>query len=76
MFQGKVEERDFDIRKEAGNKSNAAISRKYNSSVTKNFIEIHLFWAGKGTCCLPVHGTYGPSISAIRVTPSISQCNI
>ncbi|KAJ0026371.1 hypothetical protein Pint_06973 [Pistacia integerrima] len=32
-------------------------------------MEIHLFWAGKGTCCTPDRGTYGPSISAISVTP-------
>ncbi|KAK1584078.1 hypothetical protein Q3G72_029619 [Acer saccharum] len=28
--------------------------------------------AGKGTCCIPALGTYGPSISAISATPSIN----
>ncbi|KAJ8532663.1 hypothetical protein K7X08_012586 [Anisodus acutangulus] len=35
----------------------------------ENHLEIHLFWAGKGTCCVPIQGTYGPSISAISATP-------
>jgi hypothetical protein len=36
--------------------------------VSENYLEIHLFWAGKGTCCIPVQGYYGPLISAIHVT--------
>ena len=35
--------------------------------MSENYLEIHLFWAGKGTCCNPVQGYYGPSISAISV---------
>jgi hypothetical protein len=35
--------------------------------VSENYLEIHLFWAGKGTCCTPVIGYYGPLISAIHV---------
>lgn len=42
--------------------------------MVENFLEIHLFWAGKGTCCVPVAGYYGPSISAISVTPGV--CSI
>ncbi|KAL7204243.1 hypothetical protein ACSBR2_017336 [Camellia fascicularis] len=45
--------------------------------VSETYIEIHFFWAGKGTCCVPTQGTYGPSISAISVTsdfiPTISN---
>ncbi|KAJ0079186.1 hypothetical protein Patl1_24204 [Pistacia atlantica] len=37
--------------------------------VSENYMEIHLFWAGKGTCCILDIGTYGPSISAISATP-------
>nr|GMC53341.1 putative LRR receptor-like serine/threonine-protein kinase [Ipomoea batatas] len=33
-------------------------------------MEIHLFWAGKGSCCVPRQGTYGPLISAISATPA------
>lgn len=32
-------------------------------------MEIHFFWAGKGTCCVPTQGYYGPAISAISVSP-------
>ncbi len=39
-------------------------------TVSKNFLEIHLFWAGKGTDAIPIKGYYGPMISALRVTPS------
>ncbi|KAK9699406.1 hypothetical protein RND81_08G171700 [Saponaria officinalis] len=62
-------EKDFDIRKEAGGKSFVPVARNYTVPVTANYIEIHLFWAGKGTCCIPVQGAYGPSISALSVTP-------
>ena len=36
--------------------------------VSENYLEIHLFWTGKGTCCIPNQGTYGPSISAISAS--------
>uniref|UniRef100_A0A7N2LKB0 non-specific serine/threonine protein kinase n=1 Tax=Quercus lobata TaxID=97700 RepID=A0A7N2LKB0_QUELO len=36
---------------------------------SENYLEIHLFWVGKGTCCIPDKGTYGPSISALSATP-------
>ena len=60
---------DFNIRKEAG-VSNMAVVKSFNkTNVTANFLEIHFFWAGKGTCCIPSQGTYGPLVSAISVTP-------
>ncbi|RVW66373.1 putative LRR receptor-like serine/threonine-protein kinase [Vitis vinifera] len=46
-----------------------AVKKEFKAQVSKNYIEIHLFWAGKGTCCVPAQGTYGPSISAISATP-------
>uniref|UniRef100_A0A0E0KV86 non-specific serine/threonine protein kinase n=1 Tax=Oryza punctata TaxID=4537 RepID=A0A0E0KV86_ORYPU len=67
--QGERKEKDFDIRKEAGGKSYTAVKKDYTVSVTKNFVEIHLFWAGKGTCCIPSQGYYGPTISALSLTP-------
>ncbi|KAJ0086080.1 hypothetical protein Patl1_06831 [Pistacia atlantica] len=67
--QGNLVEKDFDITRVAGGILRRAIQRKYPAQVFKNYMEIHLFWAGKGTCCTPNHGTYGPSISAISVTP-------
>ncbi|KAL6544629.1 hypothetical protein OROMI_023491 [Orobanche minor] len=68
--QGNLEERDFDILRVAGGVALRAVSRDYRVRVTGNYLEIHLFWAGKGTCCVPNQGTYGPLISAIRATPN------
>ncbi|KAG0494598.1 hypothetical protein HPP92_005592 [Vanilla planifolia] len=68
-IQGIRMETDFDIRKEAGEKSFTAVVRSYIAPVTDNFLEIHFFWAGKGTCCIPSQGYYGPSVSAISVSP-------
>ncbi|XVF87033.1 hypothetical protein PTKIN_Ptkin18bG0088100 [Pterospermum kingtungense] len=63
--------RDFDISKEAGGVERA-ITRNFTVNVTENHLEIHLFWAGKGTCCTPEQGYYGPSISAINVVPNFT----
>lgn len=57
----------------AGGKSLIAVNKRYTATVSKNFLEIHLFWAGKGTCCIPTQGHYGPTISALSVTPSTDQ---
>ncbi|KAM4071015.1 hypothetical protein ACB094_11G029400 [Castanea mollissima] len=71
-IQGNLVLKDFDIRKEAGGASFAAVPKEYNNvQVSENYLEIHLFWAGKGTCCVPAQGTYGPSISAISATPEL-----
>jgi serine/threonine protein kinase len=68
--QGNLVERDFDIKREAGGISLRAVARNYsNVRVSENYVEIHLFWAGKGTCCIPSRNTYGPSISAISAAP-------
>ncbi|TVU15741.1 hypothetical protein EJB05_39279, partial [Eragrostis curvula] len=69
-IQGERKEQNFDIRKEAGGKSYTAVKKQYTIPVTKNFLEIHLFWAGKGTCCIPTQGYYGPAISALSATPN------
>eukprot|EP00253_Pinus_taeda_P017303 PITA_17303 len=70
--QGKKVLTDFDIRKEAGG-SNIGVVKSFNmTNVTANFLEIHFFWAGKGTCCIPAQGTYGPLVSAISVTPEFN----
>lgn len=70
--QGSLREKDFDIRKTAGGKSFTAVTKSYTATVSKNFLEIHLFWAGKGTCCIPTQGYYGPLISALSVTPNFT----
>ncbi|CAO2200913.1 unnamed protein product [Urochloa humidicola] len=71
-LQGDIIEKNFDVRKTAGGKSYTAVYKKYNATVSKNFLEIHLFWAGKGTCCVPTQGYYGPMISALSVTPNFT----
>ncbi|PUZ50499.1 hypothetical protein GQ55_6G063000 [Panicum hallii var. hallii] len=71
-LQGDLKEKNFDVRKTAGGKSYTAVYKKFNATVSKNFIEIHLFWAGKGTCCVPTQGYYGPMISALSVTPNFT----
>ncbi|CAD6226284.1 unnamed protein product [Miscanthus lutarioriparius] len=69
---GFSERKELDIRKTAGRKSFTAVSKSYTATVSKNFLEIHLFWAGKGTCCIPIQGYYGPMISALSVTPNFT----
>ncbi|KAL6652027.1 hypothetical protein ACP70R_010952 [Stipagrostis hirtigluma subsp. patula] len=70
--QGERKEQNFDIRKAAGGKSYTAVKKQYIVPVTRNFLEIHLFWAGKGTCCIPSQGYYGPAISALSATPNFT----
>ncbi|KAK2654328.1 hypothetical protein Ddye_014184 [Dipteronia dyeriana] len=76
-IQGNRVLKDFDIKKEAGGISNRAVQKQFRAQVSENYLEIHLFWAGKGTCCIPNQGTYGPSISAISATadfiPTVSN---
>ncbi|KAM3389037.1 hypothetical protein ACQJBY_011273 [Aegilops geniculata] len=69
-LQGERREQNFDIRKAAGGKSFVVVKKQYVVPVVKNFLEIHLFWAGKGTCCIPTQGYYGPAISALSATPN------
>uniref|UniRef100_A0A0E0HBN2 non-specific serine/threonine protein kinase n=1 Tax=Oryza nivara TaxID=4536 RepID=A0A0E0HBN2_ORYNI len=71
-IQGALKEKDFDIRKTAGGKSFRVVNRSFMVTVSKNFLEIHLFWAGKGTDAIPIKGYYGPMISALRVTPNFT----
>ncbi|GLT49239.1 hypothetical protein SLA2020_228100 [Shorea laevis] len=65
-IQGTIVFKDFEISDEAGG-VDRAIPRNFIASVSENYLEIHLLWAGKGTCCIPIAGYYGPSISAISV---------
>ncbi|KAA3479131.1 putative LRR receptor-like serine/threonine-protein kinase [Gossypium australe] len=69
VVEGGLQVKDFDISKEAGG-AEKAITRRFISNVTDNHLEIHLLWTGKGTCCVPELGYYGPSISAISVVPN------
>ncbi|XP_070677390.1 probable LRR receptor-like serine/threonine-protein kinase At1g56130 [Malus domestica] len=75
-IQGTCRTKDFDISKEAGG-VNRAVVRKFNVSVLENYLEIHMFWVGKGTCCIPDNGDYGPLIAAVHAasdfTPTVSR---
>ncbi|GKV50129.1 hypothetical protein SLEP1_g56841 [Rubroshorea leprosula] len=70
-IQGTIVLKDFDISKAAGGVERA-ITKNFNAIVTENYLEIHLFWAGKGTCCIPERGYYGSSISAINVVSNFT----
>ncbi|XP_044468032.1 probable LRR receptor-like serine/threonine-protein kinase At1g56140 isoform X2 [Mangifera indica] len=67
--QGNLVEKDFNIKSLASGIPRRAVQREYKARVSENYLEIHFFWAGKGTCCVPLQGTYGPLISAISATP-------
>uniref|UniRef100_M4CUL3 non-specific serine/threonine protein kinase n=1 Tax=Brassica campestris TaxID=3711 RepID=M4CUL3_BRACM len=67
--QGRLVEKDFDVLRTAGGSTNRAVHKVYKANVTENYIEVHLFWAGKGTCCIPIQGAYGPIISAVSAAP-------
>ncbi|KAF3447107.1 hypothetical protein FNV43_RR12287 [Rhamnella rubrinervis] len=65
-IQGERVLEDFNIKKEAGG-SKRALIRTFEANVTNTIMDIHFLWAGKGTCCIPFQGTYGPLVSAINV---------
>lgn len=71
-MQGNLLSKDFDIQKEAGGASFRAVQKEFKALVSENYLEIHLFWAGKGSCCIPYQGIYGPSVSAISATPDFN----
>ncbi|KAK2414813.1 Leucine-rich repeat transmembrane protein kinase [Trifolium repens] len=64
--------KDFNIVEEAGGVGKG-ITKEFVVEVNDNTLEIHLYWAGKGTTAIPVEGVYGPLISAITVTPNFKN---
>ncbi|KAI3926455.1 hypothetical protein MKW92_007921 [Papaver armeniacum] len=68
-IQGKIYLKDFNIEEEAKGVGKSII-KEYNVDVTSSTLEIHLYWAGKGTSFIPSDFAYGPLISAIAVTPN------
>ncbi|GKV09624.1 hypothetical protein SLEP1_g21096 [Rubroshorea leprosula] len=71
FIQGTIVLKDFDISKEARG-VDRAITKNFIAFVTENHLEIHQFCTGKGTCCIPELGDYGPSISAISVVSNFT----
>ena len=61
---------DFNIAKKANGTGKPYTEYFENVGVTDNTLEIRLYWAGKGTTCIPERGNYGPLISAISVCHS------
>ncbi|XP_010243675.1 PREDICTED: probable LRR receptor-like serine/threonine-protein kinase At1g56140 isoform X3 [Nelumbo nucifera] len=70
-IQGALQIKDFEIAKEADGMFKG-ISKDFKVNVTENYVEIHLFWAGKGTQRIPEDGYYGSSISAIKFSPDFT----
>ncbi|KAK4388652.1 putative LRR receptor-like serine/threonine-protein kinase [Sesamum angolense] len=66
-IQGERVVQDFNILNEAGG-SKRAVIKTFEANVTNTVMDIHLLWAGKGTCCIPFQSTYGPLVSAIHVS--------
>lgn len=66
-IQGKRVLKDFNIEVEAGG-SKRALVKTFNANVTNTIMEIHFFWAGRGTCCIPYQSTYGPLVTAIHAS--------
>ncbi|KAK1393269.1 putative LRR receptor-like serine/threonine-protein kinase [Heracleum sosnowskyi] len=67
--QGTVVRKNFDIAKEAIGVGKGIILDS-NVTVDDGTLEIHLYWAGKGTTAVLDGGVYGPLISAITITPN------
>ncbi|EXB54098.1 putative LRR receptor-like serine/threonine-protein kinase [Morus notabilis] len=68
VIQGKTHLKDFNIVEKAGG-VNIGYNLTFDGIVVEgSTLEIHLYWAGKGTTAIPDKGVYGPLISAISVT--------
>ncbi|KAJ0081315.1 hypothetical protein Patl1_11706 [Pistacia atlantica] len=64
VFYIYIQLKDFDISTRAGGKGKA-ITNKFNANVSENYLEIHLLWAGKGTCCI-ADGDFTPTVGIRR----------
>ncbi|KAL4633093.1 hypothetical protein ACB092_04G096500 [Castanea dentata] len=70
LIQGKLVLKDFNIVERAGGVGIPIVEEFDDVLVSGSTLEIHFYWAGKGTTSVPVKGVYGPLISAIEVTPN------
>ncbi|CAN6545873.1 unnamed protein product [Malus baccata var. baccata] len=50
-----------------------SLGRRVFDIYIQNYLEIHLFWAGKGTCCIPDDGDYGPLIAAVHAASDFTK---
>ncbi|KAL5555171.1 hypothetical protein UlMin_037407 [Ulmus minor] len=67
-IQGALKLKDFNIMEKAGGVG-IGHTETFDVFVNGSTLEVHLYWAGKGTTDIPEKGVYGPLISAITVTP-------
>ncbi|XP_010272733.1 PREDICTED: probable LRR receptor-like serine/threonine-protein kinase At1g07650 isoform X2 [Nelumbo nucifera] len=74
-IQDKLVLKDFNIENEAGGPGKP-IQRTFIANVTHSTLEIHFYWAGKGTTGIPIRGVYGPLISAISVEPNFKPPSV
>lgn len=65
-----MQRENFNIVEEANGINRGIYLDFDNVMVNGTTLEIHLYWAGKGTTAIPDRGVYGPLLSAIAVTPS------
>ncbi|XP_019096692.1 PREDICTED: probable LRR receptor-like serine/threonine-protein kinase At1g56140, partial [Camelina sativa] len=70
--QGRLVAKDFDIRRTVGDSTVGSARREYKATVSENYLEILLLWAGKGSFSIPLKGTYGPLISAVSAKPDFT----
>ncbi|KAF9666657.1 hypothetical protein SADUNF_Sadunf16G0251600 [Salix dunnii] len=68
-IQGIKLRNNFNIAEKAGGVGIGITEVFDNIIVNGSTLEIHLYWAGKGTTFVPDRGVHGPLISAIAVTP-------
>ncbi|KAL2326829.1 hypothetical protein Fmac_020256 [Flemingia macrophylla] len=64
--------KDFNIAEAAGGVGKG-ITEEFDVDVDDGTLEIHLYWAGKGTTAIPDRGVYGPLISAIEMIPNFEN---
>ncbi|KAJ6966264.1 LRR receptor-like serine/threonine-protein kinase [Populus alba x Populus x berolinensis] len=72
-IQGITLWKNFNIMERAGGVGIGIIEVFDNIIVNDGTLEIHLYWAGKGTTFVPYRGVHGPLISAITVTPKFKN---
>ncbi|KAJ6298241.1 hypothetical protein OIU76_019394 [Salix suchowensis] len=72
-IQGITLRKNFNIAERAGGVGIGITEVFDNIIVNGSTLEIHLYWAGKGTTFVPERGVHGPLISAITVTPYLKK---
>ncbi|XP_076883597.1 putative LRR receptor-like serine/threonine-protein kinase At1g53430 [Bidens hawaiensis] len=69
-IQGVRQWRNFNIAEEAKGVGRAFYLDFDNVTINGTTLDIHLYWAGKGTTGIPDRGVHGPLLSAIAITPN------